>query len=499
MIFRFLIITLLLFVAGCSFIPISFTQDELQTQAKTDRENVTQNQEPVSGPISLYEALARAIKYNLDFHVEFAEKIIAETQLDLSRYDLLPQLVVDSGYNSRDNFSGSSSQSLLTGTQSLTTSTSSNRDIFTTDLSLSWNVLDFGLSYIRAKQSGDRVLIAEEEKRKVVNRIVQDVRAAYWRAVTNDRLSLSVETLLERVSRAIEESKQVEIKRLDRPLTALTYQRELIGIKRELQELQKDLALAKIQLAALMNLRPGEEFELVIPERTDGVRSIDISPDMMEQLALESRPELRTVSYEQRINKQEAKAAILGLLPGLDLNFGKSYSTNSFLFENNWLAYGAKVSWNLLNIFKYPATQKNIDARDKLLEARRLALSMAVMTQVHVSLAQYQHSKREYETASDFYRTQAKILEQIKSGIETNTVTEQSLIREEMNMMVAEVKYDISYSNVENAYGGTFAALGVDPFPVDTNTDTIEALSKSIMDYFEGMTLNDNLFSMKVE
>jgi len=100
------------------------------------------------------------------------------------------------------------------------------------------------------------------------------------------------------------------------PNTALTYQRELIGIKRELQELQQDLAIAKIQLAVLMNLRPGEDYELVIPDKTESVRKIDISPTMMEYLALENRPELRTVAYEQRINQYDAKAAILSLMFG---------------------------------------------------------------------------------------------------------------------------------------------------------------------------------------
>jgi outer membrane protein TolC len=485
-------------MSGCSFVPVSFTQEELKEQAENDRVVVTQNQEVVDKPITLYEAIARALKYNLDFHLELSEKILAETSFDVSKYELLPQLVVNSGYNSRDKFSGSSSRSLLTGTQSLQSSTSSDRDLFTSDLSLSWNVLDFGLSYIRAKQSGDKILIAEEEKRKVVNRIVQDVRTAYWRAVSNDRLINRIDELLIRVTKAIEESKQIEIKRLDRPLTALTYQRELIGIKRELEELQQDLSLAKIQLAALMNLRPGEDYELVIPYRTEIINKVDMSPEMMEQLALENRPEIRTISYEERINRQEAKAAILSLMPGLDLNFGKSYSSNSFLFHNNWLSYGAQISWNLLNLFKLPSTNKNIEAQAKVLEARRLALSMAIMTQVHVSVAQYQHSQREYNTAADYFLTQQKILEQLESGVSANTVTEQSLIREQMNMMVAEIKYDIAYSDVENAYASIYAALGVDPFPINTDTSSVDVLTESIKKYFDGLSLQEQLFSMKV-
>jgi len=121
------------------------------------------------------------------------------------------------------------------------------------------------------------------------------------------------------------------------------------------------------------------------------------------------------------------------------------------------------------------------------------------MTQVHISLVQYGYSQREYRTASDFYKTQQKILKQIESGIETNTVTEQSLIREEMNMMVAEVRYDIAYSNVENAYGNIFASLGIDPFPINTDFDNLELLSNSIRDYFEGLSLDDQFFSMRIE
>ncbi|MGH9895393.1 MAG: TolC family protein, partial [bacterium] len=93
---------------------------------------------------------------------------------------MLPQFVSNLSYNARDKFSGASSRSLITGRQSLESSTSSDRDVGEVELGLVWNVLDFGVSYYRAKQAADRVLIAEEQKRKAVNRIAQEVRTAYW-------------------------------------------------------------------------------------------------------------------------------------------------------------------------------------------------------------------------------------------------------------------------------------------------------------------------------
>ena len=71
----------------------------------------------------------------------------------LANLEMLPQLVANAGFSNRDNFSGSSSSALLSsssvGDQSLVSSTSSERDVIDADLTLSWDVLDFGLSYVR--------------------------------------------------------------------------------------------------------------------------------------------------------------------------------------------------------------------------------------------------------------------------------------------------------------------------------------------------------------
>lgn len=489
----------LLVISACTVIPKPIPQAVFADQAKQDQKLVTANQEPVTGPVSLYEAMARTLKYNLDFHLELAKKILSNNELDVSRFELLPQLVGDLSYSGRNNYSGSSSRSLLTGVQSLQTSTSSDRDVKAGNLTLSWNVLDFGISYLRAKQAADNVLVTEEEKRKVVSRMVQDTRAAYWRAVSNERLSAKMDNLLVKVSRAIEDSKRIETEKLDKPLTALTYQRELISIKRELEELHRELAIAKIQLSALMNLPLGEPYSLVIPDRTRQVKSIGMSPQLMAQIALENRPEIREVSYQRRINSHETKAALLSLFPGLSLDFGKNYNSNEFLFQNDWLGYGARISWDLINLLKVPATRREFIARDKLLEARRLTLSMAIMTQVYVAFAQYEFAKNEFETAADYYVTQQKILDQILSAEQMNTISQHSVIREEMNMLVAEVKYDIAYSDLENSYASIFAALGLDPSASNDYMLPLDTLSDMLEKKFNSLSLYDQIYMMKVE
>lgn len=69
---------------------------------------------------------------------------------------------------------------------------------------------DFGVSYYRAQQKADQFLMAEERRRKVAQNVLQDVRNSYWRALGAQRLLGRVDTLLERVNKALEQARQVE-------------------------------------------------------------------------------------------------------------------------------------------------------------------------------------------------------------------------------------------------------------------------------------------------
>ncbi len=118
--------------------------------------------------------MARAVKYNLEARLKVMEEA-AKRQVDLATFDMLPRMALSAGYAGRDNISASSSESVQTGTQSLEPSTSQDRDRGVADLTMVWNVLDFGVAYVSAKQQGDQRLIVQERRRKVVHTIIQDV------------------------------------------------------------------------------------------------------------------------------------------------------------------------------------------------------------------------------------------------------------------------------------------------------------------------------------
>lgn len=479
-----------LVLAGCAVMPKPFSAQEIDAQSIERKESFVANQEAITGPISLHEATARALKYNLDYKVELFDEALRTRELKLSQYDLLPQLVASAGYAGRGNFSGASSSQLLgdnqIGAQTLVASTSADRDIFASDLAVSWDVLDFGLSYIRAKQKADEVLISQERRRKVVSRIVEDVRTAYWRAVSAERLIGKLTVLESDISEALESSSRAYERRKTPPLSALTYQRELLTIKEEIQDLQRELSVSKQQLAALMNVDPGQSFELVLPDRAQSAVEFSLNPDEMVDIALRNRAELREISYQQRINDKDATAALLDLLPSLRAYGGFNYDSNDFLFNNSWTGWGARASWNLVEAFRYPARKKTVAAQEALLDQRALALTMAVVTQVHVSRTRFELAKRRVETVRSYHDVQDKILDQIDAGFNAKRVSRQTVIREKMNEIVAEAKYDIAIADMHNAFANIHSSMGLDPFGVDVRSDlSVSELSEKLKTYWD--------------
>lgn len=475
-----------LVVGGCAIQPEPFSEVQITSFADDKRSRATARQEALTGALTLQEAMARALKYNLDKEVEIMQTLLAEQQLKVAHYALLPGIVSSSGYADRNNYSGGSSVRLLgptaVGDESLTSSTSSERDVRTVDLRFSWHILDFGLSYIRAKQAADKVLIAEESRRRVVNRMIENVRTAYWRAVASTRLLRRLDVLEIRVQRALKDTKALIAGGESSPLTALTYERELVEIQREIRKLSGELSSAKSQLAALVNLDPGKPYEVSVPLKFVPPAVSTLTPEAMVSTALTHRSELREVAYQQRINAKDAEAAILEMLPGVSMDATPSWSSNRFLFNSHWVSWGAQASWNLLKVFSYPERRAEVEARDALLDTRALAVTMAIMTQVHVSRARLYHARREYRSAHHYQDVQLRILEQIRGALAAGKVSEQTAIREEMNALVATVKRDMAFAELQSAAAALNASMGQSPGDqVDHRATSVADLKRALV------------------
>lgn len=458
---------LLATLSGCAIIPEPIGKAEVSARVNHDLGVLFKDVEPVSGELGLHEAFARALKYNYDYRLRIMEQSMADAQLDLSKYDLLPRLTLSAGYNSRSNEAGSRSVDLATGVENRTFTGGQERNRHTESAVLAWNILDFGVSYVRAQQQANQVLIAEERKRKVVQNIAQDVRQAFWRAYGAQQALPRLDDLLNRVKEAVERSKRMETERLMPPLQALAFQRALLDLHQQIIVRRQDLALAQTELAALISLRPGSRVKLTSAGAEQ--QAINLQPlddlDALDLAALQNRPELREEDYRKRISVLDARRAMLSLLPGIDLSFGHNRDSNKFLFQNSWSEAAGNISLNLLRAFSYPAQKRAADAQAQLDDARRVALGMAVLAQVRLAARRYQDAHEDYLVNVQGAEIDSRIEKNMAAATRANAESEMELLRAEVKAALSEMQRYVSLANLQTAYARVANSVGADLLP----------------------------------
>ncbi|MES2821623.1 MAG: TolC family protein [Pseudomonadota bacterium] len=471
---------LALAISGCAVTSQPIERSVSEARAQQDLAEMFQGQEPLSGPLTLHQAMARAVKYNLEGRLKVMEEALAQQQVDLSRFDMLPRMAASGGYAGRNNVSASSSRSVESGQQSLEPSTSQDRDRGVADLTMVWNLLDFGVSYLSAKQQGDQRLIVQERKRKVVHTITQDVRSAYWRALAAERLLSQIDSLMLRVEQARGDSERMSEQRIGDPVQALGYQRALIEATRQLEEQRRALSLAKTELATLINLPIGSDVTLADTAQDYPLPELKVDLATLEQEALASRPELREQDYQARIGATETRKALLRLLPGLEFSAGGHYDSNSFLVNQSWADYGVKVTWNLFNVLSGPAAIDVAKAGEAVTLARRQAMSMAVLAQLYVANANYQEARRQFQTSQQLAGLDRQIAEQLRNRRQADGIGELELIQGELNNLQANLRRDLAYAELRNAYGQVFASAGLDPLPAQLPSDSLNEIAGAL-------------------
>ena len=202
--------------------------------------------------------------------------------------------------------------------------------------------------------------------------------------------------------------------------------------------------------------------------------------DMMEELALQHRPELIETHYQERISVAEAKAAVIDMLPGINLTAGIYNDSSDYLLYQDWTRMGAQISWNLFDVFKVGAERRMAQTREALAKEQRLAASMVVLTQVHLSRIRFEQSRKSFDLAGDYLEVAQRISEQTQNAARMNRTSKLDLIRESLNTLLAELRRDVAYADLQNSYGRIYASMGIDLLPSDYSSQSLNALSEQV-------------------
>ncbi|MDO9103621.1 MAG: TolC family protein [Methylovulum sp.] len=468
-------------LSGCAINPKPIEADAHLVSVMNDQAEIYSKQEPIIAPLSFYDVLARALKYNFDHRLTLMEAVLQDTQLDVATMNMLPRLAINAGYIGRDNQLGSSSVDYFDRTKSsqLTRySTSQDAGRGVADLSFAWNVLDFGVSYFQAKQQADRILIAQERRRKVVNNLLKEVLAAYWTTHLADRLLPKITPVLEQARRAYATSQKVEKDNLQPAIDVLEYQRGLLRIIDQLEKLKADMSVARPKLMGLINAPMHTKLVLEdIKNENHEPPLLKATTAELESLGLFYRPELREEIYQERISRDEVWKEMLKVMPGLTIPLSVNWDSNSFLVHDMWLEAGARTTFNLVNLLAAPKIWKSAKTQIEVVNIRRKALSIATLVQINVGHLQYMKAVDNYKMASELNKVDESIFKLMSNNEVHGVGSELELIYAATTSIASQLEKEQSLAEIYAALGNIYASIGLDPLVSNVQEGTIRDIS----------------------
>ena len=477
---RGLVAAAALALGACSTVQVQPLQPEaLATATRADATALREGVEPITRPVILAEAVARALKYNLDQRVKRMEEALAFGDIEKAEFDMLPRLLSSAGYAWRDNDRISLSRNTEDGALSPSRFISSDRNRETFGLDFSWSLLDVGLGYYGARQQADRHLMALERRRKAAQLLVLNVRTAYYRALSAQMLRDDVRNTIRIAEEALVESRSAEAQRLRNPIDQLRYQRQVLENLRLLESISLELESANIELAQLINAPLNQIIPLAeSPARDVGKEVLGIPVEVLETQALARNPDLREAHYGARIARDEVRRTLARLVPNVSLNWGLKYDSDSYLVNREWQEAGLQVSFNLFNLFTGRKQLALAEAGVSLSDQRRLAAHVAALTQMHLARAGLINAREQFIRADAIWDVDRKIAALVRSRQDAQTQSKLDVVSNSTTATLSLLRRYQALGQVQAAENRLLATLGaevaVNLEPLTVNQATVQ-------------------------
>lgn len=418
-------------------------------------------------PLSLDEVVRIGLENNLDMRIgRMMEEISNENALS-EKLKMLPRFNVGGRIMHRSEFMRREYVDQATGEVTLSNSVSQDKTQKTLDLTLSWNILDFGLSFFRARQSALTSEIRQMERLRQEQVLALDIAGAYWKSVLAEHDLEYIQEIEENMRSYIRDADElVDQKRLD-PIVAKEMQKQLMNLTISASDLQADISGIRIELARMMGLTPTTKFSF---SDTDDFETLvdalpesgDLDPKKLEMISLRNRPELYTADLKHQVQRDEARAALVSMFPGISFSGGYHYDADSYLVDPDWFSLGVDLMSNLLEL---PSQYVNWNAQKKtteMIRIQRLLLTAGIIAQVHVALHDYHIKERHFRLQDESYRISKELFEMSAErnkagtfGFSDTVVTQRML-----ENMLSRLERDRSGVALMNAYYKLLVTLG---------------------------------------
>lgn len=478
-------------LTACAITPEPTSVSDRYDEARRNMRRMFAHQNLVPTRLNYYQALALGLKYNLDYRIKLANNALQADQLRLAEFAMFPSLNTSASLYSRNN-DLSSFGTTETG-QITNVLNSTPRTLRSMRVGLTWNILDFGASYVKAKQQGERYLIAEEEARKQVQQLSQDILRSYWEAYSAQEMLDDTRAFQKQLNEA---KRKLEAALLDKTIpkeNILHYQEALLDGNRHLIQLKYKYEKAILDLKHLANLPLNRHFVLAPPPSAlmhpQDLSNLDFKK--LDAITLVKRPELNGQHYQYMIAKMGVKAAVLQALPGVTLSPGWNYNSNKFLLNRIWMDQSVDAAWNLLNLASLPASLDSARSQVKYEKLKLMALTLTVLTETRYAYSHYQNLLSEYQIAHKQTQNAKALYQLAYNRNRASLSSHQQMIIAKLKSITAKMDEDLLLADLSTARGELYLSAGFDIIPIEATNEPLPIIIKKIKANFAAQKTMD--------
>lgn len=485
------LLPLVLLLTACTLTPEPMSIKERYSEATNNVKQLFAYHKPKQRKLDYYHALALGLKNNLDYRIKLANNALQADQLTLATFAMYPALNTSASLYTRNN--DLASFGTTTTGQVTDVLNSTPRTLRSVRIGMSWNILDFGVSYVRAKQQGDRYLIAMEESRKQLQQLSQDILRAYWEAYSAQKLINDTKQFQVLLAQA---NSKLTSALSDNSLpkeNLLRYQETMLDGNRHLVQLQYKYDKAMLDLKHLLNLPINDHFVLLPPPqaltRVQNLKNLNFAK--LDAITLVSRPELQGQNYQKRIAKWGIRAAVIQALPGITLSPGWNYNSNKFLVNNLWIDKSVDVAWNLLNLASLPAALDSAEAQVQYEKLKQMALTLTVLTETRYAYSHYENLTTEYFIAKKQTANADALYQLTFDRSQASLASHQQAILAKLHAITAKMDEYLLLSDLSTSLGELYLSSGFDVLPLDACNQPLPVIVQQIKSRFDAQQTMD--------
>jgi len=420
----------------------------------------------IDTPLTIDQVRFRTLTHNSEFARAQSQLVETVRKAGMNGKDLLPQAYANSHGTWRNNASASVGVNVndISGRMPEDFYTAQDRTTAVSNFTTSWDLLEIGLSGFKANRRSINAYTQGEQNQYLCNKMMVDVENAYWRAVAFEQAEEKSGWLKSRVTYALNLSQKRAGKDPETKRQELMFQRELIDINRWYQSLYRSLLSAKPELARLMNVPAGTEFDLKSSRLPANLGELGKQEALdLVVTAYQNRPEIRQALYQTDLTKLKNEEDLWRHLPAMRFFLGANHNTNSFILNQDFASAGLNLSWDLLRLGQIGETKRT--GKIALAEQQRQTeiLASAVMAQVMIAREQMHKLDYDLTLAWKALSIQGEITSDLAADVESGKLPETYLVKEELMRELSFIREQMARAELHTAKARLEQSIGIVP------------------------------------